>query len=164
MNLDSGTAVIGPPEMGTVFTWPVRIYYEDTDAGGVVYHANYLKFMERARTEFLRRLGYDLDVIESTEGLIFAVRALKIDYRSPARLNDLVEVTVTCETVRSASIVFVQCVYREGKLLCESRVRVASISTKSYRPIAIPEPMRQQLQIWTGQVSDPAVVRTRSEP
>lgn len=164
MNLDNGTAVISPPEMGAVFTWPVRIYYEDTDAGGVVYHANYLKFMERARTEFLRSLGYNLDVIESTEGVIFAVRALKIDYLSPARLNDLVEVTVTCETVRSASIVFAQCIYREGKLLCESRVRVASISTKSYRPIAIPEDMRQQLEIGTGQVVDPGIFRTKYEP
>ena len=127
------------------FVWPVRVYYEDTDAGGVVYHANYIRFMERARTEFLRHLGFELNVLEREQRLIFAVRDLSVDFRRPARLNDLLEVSVDFEAVRAASLLFVQQVSRDGLLLCAGRVRVAALSADSFRPMAIPEFMLERL-------------------
>ena len=90
------------------FVWPVRVYYEDTDAGGVVYYANYLKFMERARTEWLRTRGFEQDVLIKEQDLVFAVRSLSIDYLRPARLDDLLQVRVTVSELRRASIVFEQ--------------------------------------------------------
>jgi acyl-CoA thioester hydrolase len=131
-----------------LFRWPVRIYYEDTDAGGMVYHANYLKFMERARTEYLRTLGIELDALERDHRIIFAVRSISVDYRKPARLNELLDVTVAIEEVRAASILFGQAVRRDGgELICEGRVRVASISADAFRPVAIPDFM---LERWAG--------------
>jgi acyl-CoA thioester hydrolase len=128
-----------------LFVWPARIYYEDTDAGGVVYHTNYIKFMERARTEFLRSQGIELDVMEQAHRILFAIRALSVEYRKPAHLNDLLQVTVDFDVVRSASIAFRQTVLREGELLCEGTVRVASICADSFRPKAIPDFMQAQL-------------------
>ena len=136
------------PEPNTAapfFTWPVRVYYEDTDAGGVVYHANYIKFMERARTEFLRHLGFELTVLEREQRLIFAVRGLSVDYRRPARLNDWLEVSVGLEAVRSASLLFGQEVRRDGELLCDARVRVASLTADTFRPMALPAFMLDRL-------------------
>jgi len=136
------------PEPNTaahLFTWPVRVYYEDTDAGGVVYHANYIKFMERARTEFLRYLGFELTVLEREQRLIFAVRGLSVDYRRPARLNDWLEVSVGLEAVRSASLLFGQEVRRDGDLLCDARVRVASLTADTFRPMALPAFMLDRL-------------------
>lgn len=137
-----------PPAAGQpepVFHWPVRIYYEDTDAGGVVYHANYIRFMERARTEFLRSLGIGLAALERDHGVVFAVRALSIDYRKPARLDDWLEVTVAFEAVRAASILFTQSIRRDGEPLCEGRVRVASLSAAHFKPVAIPDFMLERL-------------------
>ncbi|RQW83795.1 MAG: tol-pal system-associated acyl-CoA thioesterase [Methylococcus sp.] len=128
------------------FVWPVRVYYEDTDAGGVVYHANYIRFMERARTEFLRHLGFELNLLEREQRLIFAVRDLNVDFRRPARLNDLLEISVDFEAVRAASLLFVQQVSRDGQLLCAGRVRVAALSADSFRPMAIPEFMLERLE------------------
>lgn len=123
----------------------MRIYYEDTDAGGVVYHANYIRFMERARTEFLRSLGIELGELARDHGLVFAVRALSIDYRKPARLDDWLEVTVAFEAVRAASILFRQSIRRGGEEVCEGRVRVASLSVVHFRPVAIPDFMLERL-------------------
>ena len=129
----------------SIFVWPVRIYYEDTDAGGVVYHTNYIKFMERARTEFLRSQGIELDVMEQEYRILFAIRALSVEYRRPARLNDLLQVTVDFDAVRPASLAFRQTVLRDGELLCEGTVRVASICVDQFRPKAIPDFMLAQL-------------------
>lgn len=129
----------------SIFVWPVRIYYEDTDAGGVVYHTNYIKFMERARTEFLRSQGIELDVMEQEHRILFAIRALSVEYRRPARLNDLLQVTVDFDAVRPASLAFRQTVVRDGELLCEGSVRVASICADQFRPKAIPDFMLAQL-------------------
>ncbi len=123
------------------FVWPVRVYYEDTDAGGVVYHANYIKFMERARTECLRYHGFELDALEREQRVIFAVRSLSVDFRKPARLSEALTVSVEFETVRAASILFVQRILRDGELLCEGRVKVASLSADHFRPTAVPESM-----------------------
>lgn len=130
-----------------LFRWPVRVYYEDTDAGGVVYHSNYINFMERARTEYLRAEGFELDVLERDERLVFAVRSLSADYRRPARLNQLLEVTVELEELRPASIVFRQVILSDGVILCEGRVKVAALSADSFRPKAMPDVMREKLAI-----------------
>ncbi|MBI5611719.1 MAG: YbgC/FadM family acyl-CoA thioesterase, partial [Gammaproteobacteria bacterium] len=94
--------------MTPIFSISVRVYYEDTDAGGVVYYANYLKFMERARTEWLRGLGFEQDELSRTEGVIFAVRAAQVEYLKPARFNDALEVTVELARRGAASINFKQ--------------------------------------------------------
>ena len=106
----------------------VRVYYEDTDAGGVVYHANYLGYLERARTEFLRDKGYSVRAMHE-EGIIFPVVALEVNYRAPARLDDLLQVETSIEAVRNSSFVAGQRVVRkeDGKLLVEARVTLACV-------------------------------------
>ena len=128
-----------------LFSWPVRIYYEDTDAGGVVYHASYIKFMERARTEFLRALGFELPALQREPGLVFAIRSLTIDYHRPARLDDRLEVTVAFESVRPASLLFIQTIRRDGERLCSGKVRVAALSADRFRPMVIPDLMQARL-------------------
>ena len=129
-----------------VFRWPVRIYYEDTDAGGVVYHANYIRFMERARTEFLRSLGIELSVMEKERGVVFAIHSLAVEFLKPARLDDHLEVTVAlAQPVRPASILFVQTIRRDGRVLCTGRMKVVSLSAQHFRPTAIPSFMFDRL-------------------
>ncbi len=127
--------------MATEFIWPVRVYYEDTDSGGVVYHANYLRFMERARTEWLRALGFEQDRLAGEEGIIFAVRSLSIDYRAPARFNDALEVRSSLRELRRASMLFHQRIVRADgpeRELCSATVSIACVSTAAMRPAAIP--------------------------
>lgn len=128
-------------ESPSVFSLPVRVYYENTDAGGVVYHSNYVAFMERARTEFLRSLGVELGALEREERILFAVRSMRIDFRSPARLDDLLDVTVDIKEARPASLAFLHSIRCGGRLLCDGEVRVASISADYFRPVAIPPRM-----------------------
>ena len=132
------------------FVWPVRVYYEDTDAGGVVYYANYLKFMERARTEMLRSLGFEQDVLRHTQGIVFAVHSLCADYHKPARFNDALEVTCRIVSLKRASLDFAQQVRRAGEaepvLLCSARVRVACLQADRFSACAIPKAMRHTLQ------------------
>jgi acyl-CoA thioester hydrolase len=128
------------------FRWPVRVYYEDTDAGGVVYHANYLRFMERARSERLRGLGFELDELRRDHDLLFVVRSLEIDFLKPARFNDRLWVTANLDRIRSVSLYFRQAVVRnEDELLCEARVRVVCLSAENFRPRVVPEFLRQRL-------------------
>jgi acyl-CoA thioester hydrolase len=121
-----------------MFVWPVRVYYEDTDTGGVVYYANYLKFMERARTEWLRSLGFEQDALMHDAGIIFAVRSVEVDYLRPARFNDAL--TVTAEVVHSggASITFRQEVRRGDEVLCRGKVKIASLDAQTLRPKPAP--------------------------
>ncbi len=102
------------------FLWPVRVYYEDTDSGGVVYYANYLKFMERARTEWLRSLGFEQDQLLEKEGVLFAVRRVEVDYRRPARFNDALTVSASIKSRGKASLTFQQEIRSEDddRLLC----------------------------------------------
>jgi len=118
-----------------MFVWPVRVYYEDTDSGGVVYYANYLKFMERARTEWLRARGVEQDALLRERRLVFAVRALSVDYHRPARFNDLLAVSSRVVEARGASILFEQTVQRDpsAEVLCGARVRVACIDADTFR-------------------------------
>ncbi len=127
------------------FIWPVRVYYEDTDSGGVVYYANYLKFMERARTEWLRSLGYGQPRL-SEEGLIFAVRKAELDYLKPARFDDLLQVKSRVVHCGRASIEFVQGVFREDEELCRGRIKIASLDTETFRPCALPTQMRDNIK------------------
>ena len=129
------------------FVWPVRVYYEDTDAGGVVYYANYLKFMERARSEWLRHLGFEQDRLAREDCIVFAVRQVSVDYLKPARFNELLRVSVRIEERGQASLRFLQSVFNEaGEALCTGRVRIACLDTVSFRPRPIPDAIRAELE------------------
>jgi acyl-CoA thioester hydrolase len=121
------------------FTWRTRVYWEDTDGGGVVYYANYLKFMERARTEWLRSLGHSQQEIADQFGFVFAVAEAHVLYRRPARLDD--ELTVSCFPVPEgrASIRFQQVIRRGDTLIAEGEVRVVCVDAKSFRPRGLPD-------------------------
>jgi acyl-CoA thioester hydrolase len=123
------------------FAWPVRVYYEDTDSGGVVYYANYLKFLERARTEWLRTHGFDQARLADERGLLFAVREVHLDLRRPARLDDRLRVTAEVAERRGASLTFAQAVTRgdDDELLCRGRVRVACLDAGGFRPRPLPD-------------------------
>ena len=123
------------------FIWPVRVYYEDTDAGGVVYYANYLKFMERARTEWLRSLGFEQDDLRDREGVLFAVSRVSMDLRLPGRFNDALRVSVSVKRRGRASLTLGQEIAggRDGRLLCSGEVRVVCVDAEYFRPRAIPK-------------------------
>ena len=120
------------------FEWPVRVYWEDTDAGGVVYHAAYLAFLERARSEWLRALGIDQGALRETERLQFSVVEMSLRWLKPARYDDLLTVTASIARRGGASIDFVQTVRRGAEMLVEARVRVAAIDAGSLRPRRLP--------------------------
>lgn len=129
------------------FTWPVRVYYEDTDAGGVVYHANYLKFMERARTEWLRALGYEQDRLNADMNIVFAVRNIAVDYLKPARFNDELIVRSRLAALGSASIEFAQDIVRaDGMAIAAGQVSVVCIDTGAFRPCAIPKEIHNAMK------------------
>ena len=128
-----------------VFSWPTRVYWEDTDAGGVVYHAQYLAFLERARTEWLRARGIGQERLRGEHDLVFAVRAMRIDFRAPARLDDALDVTAAIRECRRASLVFAQSIRRGADLLLDAEVRVAALSASGFRPRQIPQPLHDTL-------------------
>jgi len=119
----------------------VRVYWEDTDAGGVVYHASYLRFLERARTEWLRSLGIDQARIRESHGIVFVVRDLSIEFVQPARLDDELDVELLTAERRSASMTFSQRILRraDGAVLTSARVRAACVAAGDFRPCRIPE-------------------------
>jgi acyl-CoA thioester hydrolase len=123
------------------FLWPVRVYYEDTDSGGVVYYANYLKYLERARTELLRSYGFEQDQLIEQEGIIFAVRALQIEYRKPARFNEMLQVSVNVTKVGNASFTCEQVITRDADetVLCQAQVKLACLNAENFQPQAIPK-------------------------
>ncbi len=127
------------------FVWPVRVYWEDTDAGGVVYYANYLKFMERARSEWLRALGFEQDVLRDEGGIVFVVRRVEIDYLSPARFNEQLEVTVRLHEAGRASLSVKQELMRTADRLAEAVVTLACVDAVRFKPVKIPEPLLQAL-------------------
>jgi acyl-CoA thioester hydrolase len=127
------------------FSLPTRVYWEDTDAGGVVYHAQYLAFLERARTEWVRALGYGQEALRLSHDLVFAVRAMRIDFRKPARLDDALQVTVSLRRCRHASVVFAQSILRDGACLLDAEVRCAALDASTFRPRAIPDTLYLQL-------------------
>lgn len=131
------------------FLFPVRVYYEDTDAGGVVYHANYLRFMERARTEWLRTLGFEQDHLATDPGIIFVIGHIDIQYRKAARFNDELCVVSSLQKLGHASLVFAQDIYRMGdqrELLTSSTVKVVCVRLDTFRSTPIPTAIRETFQ------------------
>ena len=129
-----------------IFTYPIREYYEDTDAGGVVYHARYLHFFERARTEYLRQLGFSQQMLLAEMQLAFVVKTMEIDYSYPARLDDLLLVETLVEEVKGATIRFVQTLKRNETILCKSAVKVACVDLGKMKPVAIPTGIKAAFQ------------------
>ena len=125
---------------------PVRVYYQDTDAGGVVFHAQYLAFMERARTELLNEAGIDLARFTERHGLLFLVYELTVKYHQPGRLNDMLSVSAEVVKLGRASLVFRQRVERDGELLVEADVTLALVERGRMRPARIPEELEQALK------------------
>ena len=122
----------------SIFTWQVRVYYEDTDAGGVVYYANYLAYMERARSEWLRTLGFDNQTLADQQGVVFVVRRACVDYLQPARLDELLDVSLILKKRGKASLLFEQQVRRGDELLCRGEILLACVDVSSFKPTAIP--------------------------
>ena len=120
------------------FSLPVRVYYEDTDAAGVVYYANYLRFLERARTEWLASLGHPVAELERAHGIVFVVRRLEVDYKLPARLSDTLDVTVDVETLGGASLTVSQRILRNATLVVAARVMLACVDRERMKPARIP--------------------------
>lgn len=147
--------MIAPEKLGlraparAAFSWPVRVYFEDTDSGGIVYYANYLRFLERARTEWLRALGYTQRDLAAREGVIFVVRALSIEYLRPSRIDDSLQVTVEPVKVAAGQIHVAQEVRREGEVLASAEVRLACVNATTLRPVRIP----QAIIIRTGTIT-----------
>lgn len=137
-----------------MFRFPVRVYYEDTDASGVTYHANYLRWFERARTEWLRALGLQQETLRDGLGAVFTVASMEIEFRRPARLDDLLEVQTAAPLVRRASIVFEQALVRSAgaELLARARVKVGCVSAADFRPIPLPESMQQAIAEWASRM------------
>ncbi|MEO5565715.1 MAG: tol-pal system-associated acyl-CoA thioesterase [Luteimonas sp.] len=129
-----------------MFSHPIRVYWEDTDAGGVVYHAQYLAFLERARSEWMRALGKGQQVLRNEHDLVFAVRAMQIDFRLPARLDDALVATVKLRQCRRASLVMAQEIRRDGVLLLDATVRIAALGAGDFRPRPIPDLLYQQFK------------------
>ena len=128
------------------FTWPVRVYWEDTDAGGVVYHARYLAFMERARSEWMRALGWGQEQLRTADDVAFAVRAMELDFRAPARLDDQLQVSVRLLECRGASFSVGQRIDRAGTVLVEARVRIAALRASDFKPRPIPAALITELK------------------
>jgi acyl-CoA thioester hydrolase len=124
--------------MPPAFHWPVRIYYEDTDAGGIVFYANYLKFFERARTEWLRAVGVNQQELSELEGAIFVVKNASIDYHAPAKLDDVLNLTLSIEKLGRASVQFVQQAWRGEVLLASASVKVGCVDAATLRPRSLP--------------------------
>jgi acyl-CoA thioester hydrolase len=133
-----------------VFSLPVRVYFQDTDAGGVVYHANYLNFMERTRTEWLRSHGYSNAGLMKEFGVVFVVRSMKLDYLKPALLDDLLEVTAQVKDVGRSRITLLQSVRRasesqtEAEVLTEAEVHLVCVSLESFKPVSVPGVLSKQ--------------------
>lgn len=129
------------------FSWPIRVYYEDTDSGGVVYYANYLKYMERARTEWLRSLGYEQDRLLGERRRLFVVRALQLDYLRPAHFNEQLEVCTRVRDWRRVGLTFDQWVQREpGRILCAGTVEVACVDADRFRPRSLPAALLTEIR------------------
>jgi acyl-CoA thioester hydrolase len=129
-----------------VYSFPVRVYFENTDAGGVVYHSEYLKFLERARTEWLRHLGYDHQALARDHRVLFVVTSLAIDFAKPARLDESLSVSVRLESLGKVRCVFAQEVRRDDEVLVKARVTVASVTGESMKPVEIPEGLRKKME------------------
>jgi acyl-CoA thioester hydrolase len=132
------------------FHFQVRVYWEDTDAGGVVFYANYLKFFERARTEWLRQLGFGQEALRTQQRLMFVVTDTALQYRAPARLDDLLHVSVRPEPAGRASLVVHQQAWRGDTLLTEGRIRIGCVDAQTFRPRRMPDELIHTLMSQAG--------------
>ena len=132
--------------MRQTFRFPIRVYYEDTDAAGVVYYANYLKFMERARTEWLSSPGFDVAGLERLEGIVFVVHRVEIDFRLPARLGERLDATLTLSELHRVRMVAVQDVRRDDQVLTHACVTLACLDRENFRPARIPSAVHSRLE------------------
>jgi acyl-CoA thioester hydrolase len=128
------------------FSLPIRIYFEDTDSGGVVYHSNYLKFMERARTEWLSAVGIDQRHLQQDNHIMFVVHRIDIQYKLPARFNDHLIVKSELKDIGSSKIEFRQMIYRENEMLIDASVDVACIDSEKFKPVRIPPTIKQAME------------------
>jgi acyl-CoA thioester hydrolase len=129
------------------FIWPVRVYYEDTDAGGIVFYANYLKYFERARTEWLRSCDVDQRRLDDDAGLVFVVRRTALDYLAPARLDDLLTIASRVDRLGGASVDFTQEAWRGDELLATGSIRVACVDRATLKPVALPPHVQAALRL-----------------
>ncbi len=141
----------------TRFLWPVRVYYEDTDAGGVVYYGNYLRFFERARTEYLRHLGFEQDELRERMGVLLVVRSVNLDFLRPARFNEQLQVSATVETLNKASMVFQQEIFstsskenhhgdgEQSVVYCTATATIAAVRATDFRACAVPAEIRTEI-------------------
>jgi len=140
-----------PTAMTSDFTWKIRVYYEDTDAGGVVFYANYLKFFERARTEWLRAAGIGQQLLSESHRVMFVVKSTAVDYHAPAKLDDELKLSVGVERLGRASVQFIQEAWRvEGedlRLLASGRIKVGCVDTDTFRPSPIPDEVLDRIKI-----------------
>ena len=126
---------------------PIRVYIEDTDAGGIVFYANYLKFMERARTEWLRGLGVELDVWQREHGILFVVRKVDIEYLAPARFNDQLQATFELNVVKRASLTCKQAIICNERILTTADVTLVCVNAESLAPRAVPPTIREAMSV-----------------
>jgi acyl-CoA thioester hydrolase len=129
-----------------VYSFPVRVYFENTDAGGVVYHAEYLKFFERARTEWLRHLGFDHQALGRNHRALFVVTAAAVEFMKPARLDDTLAVSVRLESLGKVRCVFAQEIRRDDEPLVRGKITVACLQADSFKPAEIPDPLRRKME------------------
>ncbi|HZW86938.1 MAG TPA: tol-pal system-associated acyl-CoA thioesterase [Gallionella sp.] len=127
-----------------IFSLPVRVYFQDTDAGGVVYHASYVNFMERARTEWLREHGHSNAGLMKEFGMVFVVRSIRLDYLKPALLDDLLMVTAQIRDIGRSRLSLLQSVWRENELLTEAEVHLVCVSVTDFKPVSVPDVLRNQ--------------------
>jgi acyl-CoA thioester hydrolase len=138
------------PATAAAFTWTVRVYYEDTDTGGIVYYANYLKFFERARTEWLRAAGFDQRRLSEEFGLQFVVARIECEYRQPARLDDLIEIDLRVQKAGRASVVFEQTARRGATVLANATVKAACVDSRRFVPAPMPAGMAEAFMTLPG--------------
>ena len=129
-----------------VYSFPVRVYFENTDAGGVVYHGEYLKFLERARTEWLRHLGFDHQALARDHRVVFVVTSAAIEFSRPARLDDTVAVSVRLESLGKVRCVFAQEIRRDDEVLVSARITVACVTGEAFKPVEIPAALRKKME------------------
>ena len=128
------------------FNWSIRVYYEDTDSGGVVYHSNYLNFMERARTEWLRQLGFEQTYLKDTLNIIFVVHSMQIAFKKPAKFNDMLTITCELHKVGHSSFEFLQKIIFNQQTLVEAQVKLACVNALTFKPVGIPNQIKSTME------------------
>jgi len=132
--------------MTKIFSWPVRVYYEDTDSGGVVYYANYLKFFERARTEWLRSFGLNQDKLAAEQDVIFVVRRVALDFARPARLDDMLEISVEPLKLAHVYVRLAQEARCGAQVLARAEIKVACLDRRNFKPVAMPKSLSESIR------------------